>query len=162
MTRLSILCAFLLSFPLSAEATAVRRVRVMKKERKLFLLGDTGKILRTFSISLGDEPKGPKVCEGDERTPEGEYDLKWVNEQSSYHRSIYIDYPREKDRAEAKKAGCRPGGNIFLHGLPKGASWAGKAHQLRDWTDGCIAVTNPEIDEIIASLKLPTKIEILP
>lgn len=137
-------------------------VRVYKNDRALQLLDAKGKVIKVYRISLGDEPKGAKTCEGDERTPEGEYRLTYINERSSYHRSIYIDYPREKDRKAAKKAGCPTGGDIFLHGLPNGTGWTGKLHQLKDWTDGCIAVTNSEIDEIISSLKLPARIEIFP
>jgi len=137
-------------------------VRVFKNDRVLHLLDEKGKLIKAYRISLGDEPRGPKICEGDERTPEGEYRLAWINEKSAYHRSVYIDYPREKDRAAAKKAGCPPGGNIFLHGLPNGTAWTGKLHQLKDWTDGCIAVTNSEIDEIISRLKLPARLEVNP
>lgn len=137
-----------------------RHVRVYKKSRRLEVLDASGNVMRHYRVALGDSPKGPKQCEGDEKTPEGEYRLDFVNERSKFHRSIHVNYPLPHDRATAKRLGCSPGGDIFLHGT--GATRLDKVHSLLDWTDGCVAVTNAEIDEIISLLKLPAKIELLP
>ena len=123
------------------------RVLVLKKERTLQLL-DQGKVIKTYKIALGGEPVGPKTKQGDHKTPEGVYVLDSRNAHSRFYKSIHISYPNAGDRAAARKVGLSPGGDVFVHGLPKGFGYVGAAHRLRDWTDGCIAVTNQEIDEI--------------
>ena len=121
-----------------------------------------GKVIRTYTIALGDNPVGHKQQEGDERTPEGKYKLDWRNPNSAYHKSIHISYPNEQDKARAKKRGVSPGGDIMIHGLPKYAAGIGARHALSDWTNGCIAITNEEMDEVWALVKNSTEIEILP
>jgi murein L,D-transpeptidase YafK len=107
-------------------------------------------------------PVGPKRCQGDNRTPEGTYRISGRNRHSSYHRSLRISYPDEGDRKRARALGCSPGGDIMIHGLPNGRGAIGALHRMYDWTAGCIAVTNPEIEEIWAAVPDGTEIEIRP
>jgi murein L,D-transpeptidase YafK len=121
-----------------------------------------GKILRTYNVALGGAPVGPKTRQGDHKTPEGKYALDHRNIHSQFYRSIHITYPNSRDVAQAKKMGVSPGGDVFIHGLPNGYGWVGKGHLLKDWTDGCIAVTNEEMDEIWMAVPDGTPIEIEP
>jgi murein L,D-transpeptidase YafK len=137
------------------------RVVVYKRERKLVLLSQ-GKELRSYKVALGSEPVGPKARQGDHRTPEGVYTLDSRNPNSHFYKAFHISYPNSKDIATAKKLGVSAGGDIMLHGLPKEYAWVGREHTLRDWTDGCIAVTNEEMDEIWNLVRVGTPIEIKP
>lgn len=144
--------------PLPASAMA-DKVLVLKAERKLLLMkGD--EVLKTYSISLGGSPVGPKIREGDSRTPEGNYVLDRHNSHSQYHKSIHISYPNPEDLARAKKLGVPPGGDLFIHGEPN--DYHGPSDQLGDWTDGCIAVSNAAMDEIWRAVPNGTPIEIKP
>lgn len=139
------------------------RVLVKKAERKLVLLKD-GEIFRNYDIALGDSPMGHKQFEGDERTPEGSYTLDWRNSNSKFYRSIHISYPNQHDQKFAIEQGRSPGGMIMIHGQPnksrnKVSAWI--LDQM-DWTDGCIAVKNDEMDEIWAAIDNGTPIEIHP
>ena len=136
-------------------------VRVDKSERRLELLRK-GTVLRSYRVALGNAPEGHKREEGDERTPEGRYVLDWRNPGSSFHKSIHISYPNAADRAAAKAAGRDPGGLIMIHGQPNGFGWWSWLLQLVDWTDGCIAVTDAEMDEIWTMVDNGTPIEITP
>jgi len=137
------------------------RVVVYKRERKLVLLSQ-GKELRSYKIALGSEPVGPKARQGDHRTPEGVYTLDSRNPNSRFYKAFHISYPNSRDIAAAKKSGVSAGGDIMLHGLPREYAWVGREHTLRDWTDGCIAVTNQEMDEIWKLVRVGTPIEIRP
>jgi murein L,D-transpeptidase YafK len=137
------------------------RVLVVKKDRTLTLLRH-GTILKTYKIALGGSPVGPKTRQGDHKTPEGIYSLDSRNAHSRFYRSIHISYPNAEDRRRADKLGTALGGDIFLHGLPKGFGWLGNTHRLKDWTDGCIAVSNDEMDEIWSVVPNGTPIEIRP
>ncbi len=137
------------------------RVLVLKKERKLILLAN-GRALKTYKIALGGDPVGPKIREGDHKTPEGVYVLDRRNAKSRFYRSIHISYPGAKNLAEAQQLGASPGGDIMIHGLPNGYGWVGNAHRLHDWTDGCIAVTDKEMGEIWRAVPDGTPIEIRP
>jgi len=137
------------------------RVVVLKKERTLQLL-DHGKVVKTYKVALGGDPVGPKTRQGDHKTPEGAYVLDFRNAHSQFYKSIHISYPSERDRTDARKKGVSPGGDVFVHGLPNGYGAVGAAHRLKDWTDGCIAVTDEEIDEIWRSVPDGTPIEIRP
>ena len=139
----------------------VDRVVVHKAERKLMLMSGA-KVLKTYKVALGGNPTGHKQQQGDSRTPEGNYVLDFRNAHSQFHRALHISYPNAADRASAKRRGVSPGGDIFLHGLPNGYGAVGSAHTLHDWTDGCIAVTNDEIEEIWRVVKDGTPIEIKP
>lgn len=156
----------LLTLPVAAEDklpadARADRVVVMKKQRTLTLMsGD--KVLKTYKIALGGDPVGPKQQEGDHKTPEGSYILDRHNPRSKFYRSLHISYPNDDDRVRARASGVSPGGDIMVHGLPNGFGWLGDAHRARDWTDGCIAVTNAEIDEIWRAVADGTPIEIKP
>ena len=137
------------------------RILVLKAERKLQLFqGD--KVIREYQVALGGEPVGKKTRQGDHKTPEGNYTISGRNPRSQFHRSLRISYPSAADRAAARRAGVSPGGDIFVHGLPNGQGWIGKGHLAADWTDGCIAVTNEEIEEIWRLVPNGTPIEIRP
>jgi murein L,D-transpeptidase YafK len=120
---------------------------VNKSKRELLLLRD-GQVIRHFRIALGRNPHGPKVRQGDGKTPEGTYTIIGRNAASDYHRSLRVSYPNAADRSFAMRQGFNPGGDIMIHGLPNGHGSIGAAHRDMDWTEGCIAVTDPEIEEI--------------
>lgn len=145
--------------PIPASA-GIDRVFVDKSDRILTLMSD-GKAVRSYRIALGGSPSGHKQQEGDQRTPVGVYTLDYKNENSIAHRSIHISYPNDEDKARAKSLGGDPGGDIMIHGQMNGFGHLGWLNQRRDWTDGCIAVTNDEMDEIMASVILGTPIEIV-
>jgi murein L,D-transpeptidase YafK len=136
-------------------------VLVLKKQRTLQLLHQ-GKVIKTYKIALGGDPIGPKTRQGDHKTPEGIYVLDSRNAHSHFYKSIHISYPNAQNRAAARKNGISPGGDIFVHGLPNGYGAIGAAHRLHDWTDGCIAVTDDEMDEIWRMVRDGTPIEIQP
>jgi murein L,D-transpeptidase YafK len=153
------ICAFiLLAFP-ARTAETVDLVRVYKAERLLELIGD-GKVLRSYGIALGGDAVGDKHQEGDQRTPEGRYILDWRNPDSIAHRSIHISYPNADDLAAATARNVDAGGMIMIHGQPNGFGWWGWLLQLVDWTDGCIAATDSDMDEIWAMVADGTPIEI--
>ena len=143
--------------PLPA-STMADKVVVLKGDRKLLLMkGD--EVLKTYIISLGGNPVGGKIRQGDSKTPEGHYVLDRHNAHSQYHKSIHISYPNAEDVARARKLGVPPGGDVFLHGLPN--DFHGPSG-LGDWTFGCIAVTNDDMDEIWRAVADGTPIEIKP
>lgn len=134
----------------------VTRVIVKKGERQMYLL-HKGEVLKAYPIGLGFAPAGHKNFEGDGKTPEGHYVIDRRNPNSEFHLSIGIDYPNMQDREFASAAGKDPGGDIFIHGRPKKYAKGG-----RDWTAGCIAVTNRQIEEIYAMVRDGTPISIYP
>lgn len=142
-------------------SSSVDRLVVYKREHRLVLLSQR-KEVRSYKVALGGEPTGPKTRQGDHRTPEGLYVLDSRNPNSHYYKAFHISYPNSQDIAAARKLGVSPGGDVMLHGLPKEYAWVGKAHALHDWTDGCIAVTNQEMDEIWKMVRVGTPIEIKP
>ena len=137
------------------------QVVVVKKERTLQLMSQ-GRVIKTYRVALGADPIGAKTRQGDHKTPEGLYVLDSRNAHSQFYKSIHISYPSAHDRAAARQKGVSPGGDVFVHGLPKGYGWVGAGHRAKDWTDGCVAVTNQEIDEIWQAVKDGTPIEIRP
>jgi murein L,D-transpeptidase YafK len=140
------------------------RVLVIKSQRRLYLFR-AGHVVAAHRIALGGNPVGPKIFEGDGRTPEGSYVLDGRNENSRFHRSIRISYPSPADRQRAWKYGGPPGGDIMIHGQPEpGNKSALKRIALApsSWTDGCIAVDNAAMDQIWAAVDDGTPIEILP
>ena len=143
---------------LPAKATSVL---VLKAHHKLYLMRGEH-VLYSFNIALGHHPSGPKTEQGDERTPEGLYLLDWRNPNSRYYRSIHISYPNGLDTQRAHARGIEPGGAVMIHGLPPGSEDIGKDHVQTDWTDGCIAVTNEEMDVIWNTVEDYTPIEIKP
>jgi murein L,D-transpeptidase YafK len=146
------------TLPLGAKADSVL---VLKGERKLILLQNNQKI-KEYTISLGSNPTGKKVMEGDERTPEGLYKLDYRNPNSIAHLSIHISYPDQNDLSHARAKGVSPGGAVMIHGLPNWLGYFGRLHRLWDWTDGCIGVTNPEMEEIWRCVPDGAPIEIRP
>ena len=145
----------------SSSAAAVDTVLVEKAARRLTLLSG-GRAVRTYAIALGSQPVGPKIQEGDDRTPEGSYIIDGRNYNSAFHLSLHVSYPNTVDRARATGLGVNTGGDIMIHGLPNGFGWVGPAHRERDWTRGCIAVTDSEIEEIARLVPDGTPVEIEP
>lgn len=158
-----LVCVLCESVAAQSLGNAVRadRVIVFKKERTLQLM-NAGKVIKTFKVALGGDPLGPKTRQGDHKTPEGTYILDSRNLHSQFYKSIHISYPSAQDRSAARKNGVSPGGDVFIHGLPNGYGWIGARHRLKDWTDGCIAVTDQEMDEIWRAVPNGTPIEIHP
>ena len=139
----------------------VDQVLVIKSERKMYLIRG-GAVFKEYDIMLGLNPLGHKQQKGDNRTPEGHYMLDGRNPQSRYHRSIHISYPNQADRKRARERGVDPGRYIAIHGLPEKSEEEAWHFIERDWTNGCIAVTNPAIEEIWKLVKDGTPIEIRP
>lgn len=137
------------------------RVVVIKHERILQLYKD-GQLIKSYKIALGGNPLGPKTQQGDHKTPEGNYTLDRRNARSQFYKSIHISYPNASDRVEARAHRVSPGGDVFVHGLPNGYGWIGSGHRAKDWTDGCVAVTNEEMDEIWTAVADGTPIDIRP
>jgi murein L,D-transpeptidase YafK len=123
------------------------RVEVFKRARRLELKRQ-GRTIRHYRVALGFAPEGPKQREGDGRTPEGAYAIDGRNPKSAFHLSLRVSYPDAADKARAEAAGVPPGGDIFIHGLPNGPRKLFVRHPRRDWTVGCVAVTDAEIREI--------------
>lgn len=145
--------------PLPTDAK-VDRLLVLKSARKLVLLQD-GQPVREYPVALGRAPEGAKEREGDARTPEGEYTIdSRHSQQSRYHMSLHISYPSTAEEARAKALGVPPGGAISLHGIRDDWRLVGRFHRWRDWTTGCIAVTNDEIEEIWRVVPVGVPIEI--
>lgn len=134
-------------------------VKVDKSARKMHLIKE-GHIVKSFKIALGANPQGHKQQEGDEKTPEGTYVLDYKNEKSSFYRSMHISYPNAVDIENAKKAGVNPGGQIMVHGQKNGFGGLSFLAQNFDWTNGCIAITNAEMDEFMSLVDVNTKIVI--
>jgi murein L,D-transpeptidase YafK len=136
------------------------RVLILKSAHTMELLSH-GQVLHTYKVALGD-PHGPKMHAGDKKTPEGVYSVDAKNPNSLFHRALHLSYPNATDRAHARKLGISPGGDIEIHGLPKQYAWLGRTQSATDWTTGCIAVSNPEIDEIWDEVPVGTPVEIRP
>lgn len=134
-------------------------VVVLKGQRKMRLLR-SGEVIKEYEISLGKNPNGPKMRQGDNRTPEGLYVISGRNPKSAYHLALKISYPDPIDVINARSMGAKPGGNVMIHGLPNGVK--NKYRMEKDWTNGCIAVSNEEIEEIWNLVPDGTPIEILP
>jgi len=144
-----------------AHAANADQVIVVKSGRTLTLLSH-GKALRTYKVALGGFPVGAKEQQGDHKTPEGRYVLDRRNAKSRFYKSIHVSYPNEQDKQKASQRGVAAGGDIMIHGLPNGFGWLGATHLAQDWTDGCVAVTNAEMDEIWELVPDGTPIEIRP
>ncbi len=164
-----LLLSLLLVLPTSAQGAAgvhaerelADSVLVIKSQRRLILLRD-GKPWKVYRVALGPRPWGPKTQAGDERTPEGHYVLDHKLRSSRFHKAIRISYPNAEQREQARKLGVDPGGQIMIHGQPNESELPSWEAQQFNWTDGCIAVTNDEIDEIWSLVALGTPIEIRP
>jgi murein L,D-transpeptidase YafK len=119
-------------------------------------------VIRTYKVALGSGGLAPKEREGDARTPEGHYIIDSRTAQSHYYKALHVSYPNAEDRQRAARLGVAPGGAIMIHGLPNGMGAIGAAHRLYDWTLGCIAVTDEEMDEIWEMVPIGTPVEIRP
>lgn len=136
-------------------------ILVEKKARRLTLFRKNRPI-KSYDIALGRQPEGPKRFQGDNKTPEGRYRIASRKKNSDFHRALRISYPNPEDAALAAKQKRSAGGDIMIHGLPNGMGSLGPLHRLRDWTAGCIAVTNTEIEELWRAVPDGTPIEIRP
>jgi murein L,D-transpeptidase YafK len=160
----SIILAALALFMLSSIAyggQVADSVLVIKSESRLYLMRE-GRELASFKVAFGSKPKGHKQQQGDQRTPEGHYILDYKNPHSNYYKSIHISYPNAQDRANARKHGADPGGDIMIHGQPNGYEKLSFIVQFFNWTDGCIALSNSDMDLVWKAIIPGTPIEIRP
>ena len=145
-----------------ARASApVEKILVLKSARQLQLISN-GKPIRTYRISLGKQPKGPKMREGDKRTPEGLYWVDWRKKSDKFNLAMHINYPNVSDAAQARRQGLNPGSMIMIHGTPDSEENPEELFHTLDWTDGCIAMKNYEMREVWSLVKDGTLVEIRP
>jgi len=137
------------------------RIMIMKSMRTM-TLESGGQPIKTYKVALGGQPVGAKQQQGDHKTPEGEYFVDAKIAHSQFYMALHLSYPSAEDRARARKLGVNPGGDVEIHGLGKKYGWIGARHRLTDWTDGCIAVTNEEIEDIFRIVPVGTRVEINP
>jgi murein L,D-transpeptidase YafK len=147
--------------PARAKRLMADSILVDKSDRKLTLYY-RGETVKTYDIALGRNPVGDKARRGDGRTPEGLYFIEGRNPQSKYHLSLRVSYPTPTQRARAAQRGISAGGDIMIHGLPDAFASVGALHRQQDWTEGCVAVTNEEIEEIWGAVPNGAKILIRP
>lgn len=157
-TRDNAISPYMLRLPAN---TVIDSILVIKQSRELFVFGE-GRLLKIYRIHLGLNPVGCKQVSGDYKTPEGLYHIAYANPNSLFHKSLAISYPNEQDVARARKIGKSAGGDIMIHGLPNADANVGPDRYQNDWTFGCIAMRNEEIDEIFGKVKSGTPILILP
>jgi murein L,D-transpeptidase YafK len=164
-TRIYLIVAlgiFLQSTPTApASKELADEIVVVKSEHKMTLLNH-GRVLHTYQVALSTVSVGAKQRNGDHKVPEGEYRIDFKKPTSKFHLALHVSYPNAADRAHAKSLGVDPGGDIEIHGLAKQYAFLGAMHRQYDRTDGCIAVTNAEIEEIYPLVPVGTKIEIKP
>lgn len=154
-------CAYGLTPDSTADSPKADSILILKKDHVMELLAH-GKIIHTYKVALGQGGLAPKQREGDARTPEGHYIIDAKYEHSSYHKALHVSYPNADDRKRAAHLGVPPGGAIMIHGLPNGKGWVGARHRLFDWTLGCVAVTDEEIDQIWNLVPVGTPVDIRP
>ncbi len=140
---------------------AVDKIIVVKSAHTLSLVSN-GNVFRTYKVALGRRPVGPKARKGDHKVPEGQYIIDVKKEHSRFYKALHISYPNAADRGRAEKQGLDPGGDVEIHGIENGLGWIGSLHRTFDWTDGCIAVTDSEMDQIWAAVAVGTPVEIKP
>lgn len=172
MVRFIIIFLTVLLFPfLTAEADSDNAIQeagtqadyiLVKKAAKELTLYSGVTVIKTYKVALGKDPVGHKIRQGDRKTPEGMYFIDARNENSKYHLALHISYPDAIDDYKARNLGSTPGGGIMIHGTGEEYEWMGKLHASINWTDGCIAVTNEEIEEIWNLVPDGTLIEIAP
>jgi tetratricopeptide (TPR) repeat protein len=148
-------------FDSAIQKGSVDRILIEKRSRRMMLISQ-GEVLKSYKIALGGNPIGPKERQGDNKTPEGTYVIDARNRDSQFHLSLHISYPNGRDKKRAKELGVSPGGDIMIHGIKNGFSWVGDTHAGVDWTKGCIAVTDQEIEEIDKLAPNGTIVEIRP
>ena len=141
--------------------TTIDRILVEKSARRLSIFRE-GKKLKSYRVALGRNPIGPKEQEGDMKTPEGLYKIDSRNPQSAYHLALHVSYPSNEDSARAADRGVSAGFDIMIHGIENGGGWIGAFHRWHNWTAGCIALTDEEIEELWRVTPDGTPIEIQP
>ena len=146
--------------PLPA-GTTIDRIVLEKSARTLSVLAN-GKTLKSYRVALGRNPVGAKQQEGDNKTPEGIYKIDSRNPQSSFHLALHVSYPSDEDKKRAAQRGVPAGFDIMIHGIQNGRGWIGAFHRLKDWTAGCIALTDEEIEELWRVTPDGTAMEIRP
>jgi murein L,D-transpeptidase YafK len=158
-----ILCGVLIANRTSPTASDVKpdRILIVKSQRTLSLMRGE-QTLKRYSVALGRQPIGAKDRAGDHKTPEGIYFVDRKLPNSKFHMALHLSYPDPKDRDRAKQMGVSPGGDVEIHGLPFGFAWLGEQQRRVDWTDGCIALSNAEIEEIYPLIAVGTPVEIRP
>lgn len=154
-----IFCLF--SMVRASTDSPVDLVRVLKSAHKLQIVSK-GKVTQEFNIALGGNPIGHKMREGDGKTPEGIYSLDFKKSDSAFHKALHISYPNANDIASAKARGVNPGGQIMIHGQKNGLGWLSFVSQQFDWTNGCVALSNSDMDALWTAIRKGTKVEILP
>jgi murein L,D-transpeptidase YafK len=145
----------------TVQAKTADRIVIFKSAHSMKLMHGR-EILRTYQVALSTVPAGAKERLGDHKVPEGDYVIDRKNPQSKFHLALHVSYPNATDRTRAHKLGVEPGGDIEIHGLPKSYARLGALHRQTDWTDGCVAVTNAEIEEIYPMVPVGTTVEIHP
>lgn len=159
------LCLLAMTAPAAPEPSPapakVDRIVVEKGKRLLTAYSGTEPVFR-FHVALGRHPVGQKNCAGDNRTPEGRYTITEHKQDSGFYKALRISYPSAEDVARARSKHCEPGGNIMIHGLENGYGWVGRVHRSVDWTRGCIAITNEEMDLLWNRVPTGTPVEIQP
>jgi murein L,D-transpeptidase YafK len=161
---LQFLIAVLLLAVFAGAATAGQtadRVLVIKSKERLYLIRND-EVFASYHVVFGANPKGHKQQQGDERTPEGHYTLGYKNAHSSFYKSIHISYPNREDRIRARERGVSPGGDIMIHGQANGWEWISPLSRFFNWTDGCIALSNRDMDAVWEAVPSGTPIEIRP
>jgi len=142
-----------------SDLTKVNLVKVDKSDNKMYLLADD-QVIKTYHVAFGANPQGHKQQEGDEKTPEGTYTLDYIKNDSSFYRAMHVSYPNALDKKRAKARGVSAGGFIMVHGQPNSLGQLASITQQFNWTNGCIALTNPQMDEFLTLVKVGTKIQI--
>ena len=160
----------LLAGPAEASAQAGLRSRggpmaladsvVVEKGAHKMTLYHLGRAIHAYRVALGGNPVGDKVSAGDRRTPEGLFFIDARNPFSEFHLSLHISYPDARHRSRAEQLGVSPGGDIMIHGLPAGRHQVGSMHRIADWTNGCVALTDEEMEEIWAAVPIGTPVHI--
>ena len=146
--------------PIGAGIT-IDKIEVIKSRHELYAYAN-GKVVKTFTVALGQVPVGAKEYEGDKKTPEGTYTIYAKNPNSAYHKNLGISYPDAAAIAHAKSIGKPPGGDVKIHGLKDSQAWYGRFHRMADWTNGCIALNNEELDDLYAHTPVGIPIVIKP
>jgi murein L,D-transpeptidase YafK len=162
LTLLVVSCAVGWASPQTTEGQKIADKIVIAKSARTMTLEEGGQPLKTYKVALGGQPVGAKQQQGDHKTPGGEYFVDAKNSRSQFYMALHLSYPNAADRLQARKLGVNAGGDVEIHGLGKQYGWIGARHRLTDWTDGCVAVTNEEIEEIFRIVPIGTRVEIRP
>lgn len=147
--------------PKLPQNSIIDSIDVSKSKHQLFAYSK-GKLMKTYHIAIGKNAIGRKEFEGDKKTPEGVYHIHNKNPNSGYHKNLGVSYPNNDDRKRAKQLNKPTGGEIKIHGLKNGHCYIYKFHRWKDWTDGCIALTDAEVDELYDAVAIGCRIEIKP